>query len=65
MKRQNNFLLSLLRVMATVIILIVVMVSQVHAKMYHIMHFKHMQFIVCQLYFNEALLKKKKSGSNN
>lgn len=36
--------------------LIVVMVSQVciSMQMHKIVHFKHMQFIVCQLYLNEA-----------
>ena len=41
--------------MGRFLILIVVMVSQVYAKMYHIMHFKYMQLIVCQLYFRKTV----------
>lgn len=38
-------------------ILILVMVSWLYTnvKTYQILYFKHMQFIICQLYFNEAV----------
>ena len=43
---------KLLRVMDMLIILIVMMVSQAHTfiKMYHNIHFKYAQFILCQSY---------------
>lgn len=39
------------------IILIVVMVSWLYIYMPKIAHFKNVQFILCQLYVSEAILK--------
>lgn len=46
-----------LEVMSIFTILIVVMVWQVYTyiKAYKIVHFKYLQFILCQLYFNKTL----------
>lgn len=55
-KRTRN----LLEVMARLIILVMVMVSQVLyiPKTYHVACFKHEHFTVCQLYLNKAITKK-------
>lgn len=44
------------------IILIVVMVSLVfvYVQTHHIIDIKYMQFLVCQLYLDEAILKKER-----
>lgn len=47
-----------------VIILMVVMVSRVYVKTYQNVHFKYVQFTVCQLHYKEisVFLKRKKQS---
>lgn len=59
-KRIEKRTRNLLEVMARLIILIMVMVSQVLyiPKTYHVACFKHDNFTLCQSYLNKAITKK-------
>lgn len=37
---------------------VMVSLTESHVKMYQVVHFKHVPFLVCQLYLNKAVLKK-------